>query len=278
MRKHGISLQKTKLRISVSTKLIWASCYDIGLCYAYATNTQFNRIETCIRKVVKAAGLDWMTKSDIIYLLSTRLPPRSMAIKQILQLGIKFLDPEEVRRKRFNIPRTDTDSLKPFWKVFIEEYEKLPLTLREKIINLLEPTNRAQMSQIKVLLKSHFLKQAYPNGEPNPTRIDNLIKSNTYSHLVIEERKRKYQEELQRVNFTTPTAKRRLLSSKLNMKQIAKCLAPRVSKCPGTARACPNSYTIELHRGPGKNKEPPDKTETPVRYLKRNKLDINSEV
>ena len=41
MRKHGMSLQKTKLRINVSTKLIWAACYDIGLCYAYASNTQF---------------------------------------------------------------------------------------------------------------------------------------------------------------------------------------------------------------------------------------------
>ena len=56
MRKHGMSLQKVKLRINISTKLIWAACYDIGLCYAYATKSQFIRIETCMRKVVKAAG------------------------------------------------------------------------------------------------------------------------------------------------------------------------------------------------------------------------------
>ena len=37
MRKHGSSLQKTKLRIDVATKLVWSSCYDIGLCYAYAS-------------------------------------------------------------------------------------------------------------------------------------------------------------------------------------------------------------------------------------------------
>ena len=97
MRKHGSSLQKTKLRLDIATKLVWASCYDIGLCYAYATKPQFERIEKCVRKVIKARGLDWMTPADTVYDVSTRLPPRLMAIKQILQLGIKFLDPSGSR-------------------------------------------------------------------------------------------------------------------------------------------------------------------------------------
>ena len=270
MRKHGSSLQKTKLRIDIATKLVWSSCYDIGLCYAYANKAQFERIEKCIRKVIKASGLDWMTSSDIVYQISTRLPPRIMAVKQILQLGIKFLDPDEVRRKRFNVPRSDTDSLKPFWKVFLSEFEKLPLKLRESIIDLLDPTDVAKMDRIKSSLKSYFLKQVYTYGEPSPKKIDALISKNIYSHIIVAERKRKYEENRQRVNFSTPEAKRFRLGSKLNMRKISKCLAPRVSKCRQAYRASLASFQNVNLRGPGKKKEPPDKSlDTPRRPSKR---------
>ena len=272
MRKHGSSLQKTKLRLDIATKLVWASCYDIGLCYAYATKPQFERIEKCVRKDIKASGLDWMTPADAVYDVSTRLPPRLMAIKQILQLGIKFLDPEEIRRKRFNVPRSDTDSLKPFWKVFISEFGKLPLKLRESIIDLLEPTDLAKMDQIKSILKSYFLKQVYVHGEPSSKKVDSLISKHIYSHEVVKERKRKYEENLRAVNYNTPTAKRSRLSSKINRLKISKCLAPRVSKCPQASRASLEFSPPTKLKGPGKNKEPPDKLmDTPIRLSKRSK-------
>ena len=272
MRRHGSSLRKTKLRLDIATKLVWASCYDIGLCYAYATKPQFERIEKCVRKVIKASGLDWMTPADAVYNVSTRLPPRHMAIKQILQLGIKFLDPEEIRRKRFNVPRSDTDSLKPFWKVFISEFGKLPLKLRESIIDLLEPTDLAKMDQIKSRLKSYFLKQVYAHGEPSTKKVDALVSKHIYSREVVIERKRKYEENLRKVNFTTPTAKRSRLSSKVNRLKISKCLAPQVSKCPQAYRASLKFSPANRFKGPGKNKEPPDKLiDTPIRLSKRSK-------
>ena len=275
MRKHGASLKKTTFRVDVATKLVWASCYDIGLCYAYASNTQFDRIEICIRKVVKAAGLDWMTPSGTIYEISTRLTPRFMALKQILQLGIKFLDPKEIQEKRFNVPRTDTDSMRPFWSVFIKEFENLPLKLRKSIVELLEPTDKVKMGKIKSLLKLYFLKLLYPSGQPDSKRINLLVSRNIYSYLVVETRKRKYEENLQRVNYTTPKAKRCLLSSKLNRSQIEKCLAPRPSKRPKASRACLSPRPIDIRVGPGKNKEPPDKMfDTPHRSTKRTKKDI----
>ena len=272
MRKHGSSLHKTKLRLDIATKLVWASCYDIGLCYAYATKPQFDRIATCVRKVIKASGLDWMTPADTVYDVSTRLPPTIMAIKQILQLGIKFLDPDEIRNKRFNVPRSDTDSLKPFWKVFTREFGKLPMSLRESIIDLLEPTDPAKMDQIKSRLKSHFLKQVYKQGEPSSKKVDALIAKYIYSRKVVIERKRKYEENLHKVNFNTPTAKRSRLSSKLNRKHISKCLAPRVSKCPQANRARLRFSPTKQLQAPGKNKEPPDKLiDTPIRLRKRSK-------
>ena len=254
MRKHGSSLRKTKLRLSAATKLIWAACYDLGLCYAYASSAPFEMIEKCMRKVVKASGLDWMTNSNTVYQVSTRLQPKHIAIKQIIQLGIKFLDPKEIKNNRYNIPRSDTDSLKPVWKVFTSEFEKLPQTLRESIIGSLEPGNQAKMGRIKSILKSHFLKQAYPEGEPAPKKIDSLISKNIYSYLVVEERKRKRAEKLHDANFSTPKAKRCLLSSKLNRKILAKCLAPQVSGCPKVIRAYLEPGANEIRIGPGKKK------------------------
>ena len=74
MRKSGNSITRTKFRIEVATKMIWSACYDIGLCYSYCTNPEWNRIETCIRKVVKSAGIDWLTNRNVIYQISTIFP------------------------------------------------------------------------------------------------------------------------------------------------------------------------------------------------------------
>ena len=130
------------------------------------------------------------------------------------------------------------------------------------------------MDRIKSILKSHFLKQVYPNGQPNPKRIDSLISKHIYSHSVVEQRKRKFEEDLHRVNYSTPKAKRCLLSSKLNRKQMSKCLAPRVSRCPMANRARRRLDPDKIHMGPGKNKKPPDKLcDTPTRLSKRTKTD-----
>ena len=219
--------------------------------------------------MVKAAGLDWMTTSDTVYQVSIRLPPRIIAIKQIIQLGIKFIDPKVVEDNRYNIRRTDTDSYKPFWKVFISEFEKLPQSLRESIVRLLEPNNKANIDRIKSMLKSFFLKQIYPTGEPAPNRIDTLVSKHIYSYLVVEERKRKRVELQEKNNLYTPTAKRNLLSSKLNRNLLSKCLAPRVSMCPKAKRACLNPDSLQTNRGPGKHKLSIENT--PTREVKRHK-------
>ena len=197
-----------------------------------------------------------------------------MAIKQILQLGIKFLNPKEIKNKRFNVPRKKSDNLRPFWRTFLNEFEKLPLKLREQIIELLDSTDVGKMDQIKSKLKSHFLKLAYPIGEPKHSKIDCLISKHIYSSDVVETRKRKYEEKVIREKFNTPTAKRSQLSSKLNMRLMIKCLAPRNPERPTAKRARRSSIFVDLLVGPGKNKEPPDKTaDTPVRYLKRHSPD-----
>ena len=41
-----------------------------------------------------------------------------MAVKQVVQLGIKFLDVQKILQNRYNIPAERDDNLKPFWLKF----------------------------------------------------------------------------------------------------------------------------------------------------------------
>ena len=89
-----------------------------------------------------------------------------MAKKQIIQLGIKFLDPVEIAGNRYNIQRKPGDIRRPFWSIFVRKYQHLPLEVREKIIDILDPCEKSNMEIIKQTLKKYFLGKAYPVGEP----------------------------------------------------------------------------------------------------------------
>ena len=230
MRKHGSTPKKVELRVDIATKLVWAACYDIGLCYSYCSKGEFSNIERSIRKVIKSAGLDWMTPSEIIYKISTKLTPEIMAKKQMVQLGIKFLDAEEVAKNRYLVPTVTHDELKPFWKKFKSEFNELPIKLRKTIIDILDPENRSKMDQIKDRIKSHYLGLLYPLGVPEPPKIEKLIAKHLYSWQVVLERKRGYEERCHAENFTTPSGKRNLLSSKSNRKLVTRCLAPQIDR------------------------------------------------
>ena len=80
------------LKVDAATKLVWSCCYDIGLVYAYASSKKFKTIEVCIRKLIKSAGLDTKMENSLVYQVSTKLTPELMAKKQVIQLGVKFLD------------------------------------------------------------------------------------------------------------------------------------------------------------------------------------------
>ena len=127
-----------------------------------------------------------------------------MAVKQILLLGLKFIDPEKVMDNRYNIPRKEGDQNRPFWNRFQNEFEKLPLELRKILVDDLDPLDKNLMESKKGKIKSHFLKQIYPEGTPSPKKLDALISKHIYSHVVIAERKRKANEEKSRPIETPP--------------------------------------------------------------------------
>ena len=72
-----------------------------------------------------------------------------MAKKQIIQLGIKFLDKEAVSNNRFLVKIGPDDHLKPFWSTFLHEFNGLPLSSRKFIINKLDVSDKEKMNAIK---------------------------------------------------------------------------------------------------------------------------------
>ena len=96
-----------KRRLESASSLVYSSIYDLGIIYVYAPNRCFEDICTCIRKVIKTAGLDRLTPREVVYALSIRVNPESIALKQILQMGLKVsLDKEyccRVNKKKLGI-------------------------------------------------------------------------------------------------------------------------------------------------------------------------------
>ena len=79
-------------KVDAAISLVYSSCYDIGLVYAYADTKHFNSVSVAIRRVLKAAGLDYMADSVSLHRATLKISPALMAKKQIIQLGINFLN------------------------------------------------------------------------------------------------------------------------------------------------------------------------------------------
>ena len=215
-----------EMKVDAATKLVWSSCYDIGLVYAYASQKKFKAIETCIRKLIRSAGLDNMMSSDLVYQCSTRLPPLLMAKKQMIQLGIKFLDPDRVRDNRFLIEQTCTDYLRPFWSKFLKEFNSLPLELRKEMIENLNVLDKAKMQIIKTRLRSFYRKEFSPSGILTKEKRETILTKNLYSRLRVEKRKCDAANLKFDRDHSTPVGKRKSCSSITFMQNNKLCYAP----------------------------------------------------
>ena len=182
-------------KTDAATSLVYSCCYDIGLVYAYADGNFFDKVCICIRKLTKAVGLDRMTDSIKLYQVSTRISPKLMAIKQILQLGLKFVDPEIVRQNKFKVPRAPFDNLRPFWSVFCQEFDSLPMKSRQFIVNNLNFQDPSKISKIKNHLKAQFFNVFNPEGKISAAGRSNFLHRNLYSREKNKKRKADYEEK-----------------------------------------------------------------------------------
>ena len=137
------------INLKAATSLVWSCCYDIGCVRAYCSDSIWEDVCKSIRKVIKAAGLDHMTSSEIVYRISTGYSPDIMALKQIVQLGIKFLN-EDSLTESYMVKSSDSDKVRPFWHRFSTEFNALPYTLREFIVKTCDPQNKRAVEKIKL--------------------------------------------------------------------------------------------------------------------------------
>ena len=127
--KNGQISQKTSFD---PTSLVWSSIYDIGVIYPFVDNKTWESIEVTIRKAIKLAGLDTRTDSHTIYQLSLKVSPKLIATKQIVQLGVKATAPSMIGNRNL-IKQAPGDEFRPFRKRFLEEFNRLPNTIRKDI-------------------------------------------------------------------------------------------------------------------------------------------------
>ena len=236
--------EKNTLRnLKAATALVWSCCYDLGCVRSYCSDSIWDDVCKSIRKVIKAAGLDHMTRSEIVYRISTGYSPDIMALKQIVQLGIKFLDDDNIVDS-FKVKTLESDKARPFWHRFVTEFNALPHILRKFVVDTLDPTNKNAMAKIKHRLKSHYIKLYNPNGKLSKEKISKLVDKNLYSTEKIEKRKRDYEEIRQhRIEasqlraqkevdklFVTPSKRRKKFSDNFVtpkvVRQVARCYCP----------------------------------------------------
>ena len=159
-------IQYLPKRIEIATSLVWAAIYDLGVIYCYSSINAFHKVEVCIKKVIKSAGLNWMTRSDLVYKLSTVLDPTSIAIKQIIQMGLKQSNIDEIRINRYRVRRNIEDQYMPFQNMFSKEFNKIPLIHRKFIIENYDLSNKPSIIKIKDRLKMYFMEKLYSTNKP----------------------------------------------------------------------------------------------------------------
>ena len=233
--------------MTAATHLVWSNCYDIGLVFSYCgeKSKHWSKICVAIRKLIKSAGLDYMTDTDTVYKVSLKMDPRSIAIKHILQAGIKLLDTVEITANKYRVPRKQGDIDRPFWFTFLSEFNHLPMELRKFIIDNLDIYNKSHMEKIKDRLRTHFIKVFDIDGPITNDKRSKLLNKNLYSRVVIKKRKREYelvkenrkaQAEIRKIRVseklkTTPVSRRRahsnIFQTPPELRRVALCKAPK---------------------------------------------------
>ena len=198
--------------------MIWSCCYDIGLIYCFVPKTKFNEISIKIRKVVKQAGLDQLTPKDVIYKVSTRFPPEIMATKQILQLGLKMANFEELGENRFLMKPKPGDSSKPFWSTFCHEFNALPSENRKYIHENYTKDDPGSVNKVKNHLKVFFMKREKTNLKK--PEILKLVKKFKYSRAKVDSRILQAKVISEKRCHSTPTGQRSRIRSISNMRTL----------------------------------------------------------
>jgi len=258
--------KNTATNLKAATSLVWSCCYDLGCIRAYCSDNIWDDVCKSIRKVIKSAGLDHMTSTEIVYRVSTGYSPDLMALKQIVQMGLKFIDKDMISES-YKVTTNDSDKTRPFWHRFVTEFNAMPYDLRSFIATTLEPGNKSALEKIKRRLKTHYINLYNPNGKLSKEKIKNLVNENSYSKEKIEKRKRDYEvirqtrieaSKLRAIReeeklYTTPCKRRKKFSTTFvtpaPLRNVAKCHGPeRLTKAQNLRSECSLAQSTPIKR------------------------------
>lgn len=188
-----------KRRIELASSLIWSQLYDIGLIYPFVSETNFEKISTAIRSVVKNAGLDRFTSANDVYRMSLGISPKNIALKQLVMIGLKKIDPITVQNNRY-LARITADCVnKPCLHKALTTFNAYKLDMRKTIIdNLVNQLNRGveklNYDAAKNTIKKYYSDELFTidgvvlKGKIRKQFIYDLIGKNKYSRDKVRER------------------------------------------------------------------------------------------
>ena len=170
---------------------------------------------------MKGAGVDQATPNDTVYKISTGLSPELMAIKQVVQLGLKMVDFEELGNSRFLIKMKPHDNQRPFWSTFAHQFNRLPLENRKFIHKTYDLSNKASVERVKNHLKCFFTR-LQNNGKKSTDSKETarIFKKYRYSKARVEARIAHAEILTSKRKFSTPTGQRNRIESLSNRRVL----------------------------------------------------------
>jgi hypothetical protein len=214
--------------------------------------------------------------------------PELMALKQIVQLGIKFLDPSAVKKDNYEIKWRPALDSRPFEGIFVSEFSKLPFLTRKFIVDNLNPEIKADMAKIKSHLRSYYIKVFNPGGVLTQEKKLNLLNENLYTREKIEKRKRDYEilreeriasslrrekEQLEK-SLHTPKKRRKKFSETFVtpplLRKAAACKAPKAfsSKLKDNSQSISVTPRREIHTQGGLSHSTDNSRDQPMENMR----------
>ena len=168
--------------------------------YPFVSETEFERISTAIRNLIKNSCLDRFTSALDVYRMSLGIEPRHIALKQLVLIGLKRIDPISVKNNRYLIHIPSNNVNKPCLHTAYTTFNSYTLEMRKKIIDYLvnqleSSVEKLNYDVVKSTIKSHYSDELFTiNGsvikgkKARKDFIYKLVDKNKYSRQKVRDR------------------------------------------------------------------------------------------
>ena len=144
-------------RLNAASNLVWSCLERLGSVYVYNTESRFQEIEVCIKKVIRAAGLGHMTHSESVYYLSLGMYPHQIAQRQVIADGLKMFNIDATIRNRYHVRLEKFDEDCPIKYLAITLFNKFDYETRKFVIENFKKSGNSE--PVKNRIKYHYSQE-----------------------------------------------------------------------------------------------------------------------